>query len=100
MLELTCFCGTIELLAEQNSKHVLQNEGGANDCEVYGNIVEVLVVGGGMLVCCGQNMILLTENTVGAAKKKHVPVAEKLPGGVRVQAGSVNHPMTEAHSIR
>lgn len=69
-------------------------------CEVCGNIVEVLVVGGGTLVCCGQNMVHLTENSVDAAKEKHVPVIEKIPGGVKVKVGSVEHPMTEAHYIQ
>ena len=37
-------------------------------CEVCGNIVEVLHGGAGALVCCGQNMKLMSENTVDAAK--------------------------------
>lgn len=63
-------------------------------CSVCGNIVEVLTVGGGTLVCCGKEMILQTENTVDAAKEKHVPVIEKIPGGVKVKVGSVEHPMS------
>ena len=46
-------------------------------CDLCGNIVEVIHAGGGELVCCGQPMTLLTENTVDAAKEKHVPVVEK-----------------------
>ena len=41
-------------------------------CEACGNIVEVLHGGDGELVCCGQPMKLLTENTTDAAKEKHV----------------------------
>jgi superoxide reductase len=44
-------------------------------------------------------MALLTENTVDAAKEKHVPVIEKVPGGVKVLVGSVAHPMEEKHYI-
>src|SRR3989339_442152 len=40
-------------------------------CSVCGNIVEVVHVGGGELVCCGKPMILQVENTVDAAKEKH-----------------------------
>jgi len=68
-------------------------------CEVCGNIVEVLHGGDGELVCCGQPMKLQTENTVDAAKEKHVPVIEKVSGGVTVKVGSVAHPMEEKHSI-
>ena len=68
-------------------------------CELCGNIVEVLHGGGGELVCCGQPMTLLVENTVDAAKEKHVPVVEKTADGVSVKVGSVPHPMEENHFI-
>jgi len=68
-------------------------------CDLCGNIVEVLHGGGGELVCCGQPMALLKENTVDAAKEKHVPVVEKIDGGFKVSVGSVAHPMEEKHYI-
>jgi len=68
-------------------------------CEACGNIVEVLHGGAGELVCCGEPMKLLVENTVDAAKEKHVPVIEKVEGGVKVKVGSVAHPMEEKHYI-
>ena len=68
-------------------------------CELCGNIVEVLHGGAGELVCCGQPMVHLVENTVDAAKEKHVPVIEKVAGGVKVKVGSVPHPMEEKHYI-
>jgi superoxide reductase len=68
-------------------------------CEACGNIVEVLHGGGGELVCCGEPMKKLVENTVDAAKEKHVPVIEKVEGGVKVKVGSVAHPMEEKHYI-
>jgi len=68
-------------------------------CEVCGNIVEVLHEGKGELVCCGQPMKLFTENTVDAAKEKHVPIIEKVSGGLKVKVGSVSHPMEEKHFI-
>ena len=68
-------------------------------CEACGNIVEVLTGGGGELVCCGEAMKLMVENTVDAAKEKHVPVIEKVDGGVKVTVGSVAHPMESEHYI-
>jgi superoxide reductase len=68
-------------------------------CEICGNIVEVLHGGDGELVCCGQPMILQNENTVDAAKEKHVPVVENVSGGIKVKVGEVPHPMEEKHYI-
>lgn len=68
-------------------------------CEVCGNIVEVVHDGDGELVCCGKPMVLMTENTMDAAKEKHVPVIEKIDGGYKVKVGSVAHPMEEKHYI-
>ena len=68
-------------------------------CEACGNIVEVIHPGGGELVCCGEPMKKMVENTVDAAKEKHVPVIEKVEGGVKVKVGEVAHPMEEKHYI-
>jgi superoxide reductase len=55
--------------------------------------------GAGELVCCGQPMKLLVENTVDASKEKHVPVVEKVAEGIKVKVGAVAHPMEEKHFI-
>ncbi len=68
-------------------------------CEVCGNMVEMVHEGIGELVCCGQPMKLMTENSVDAATEKHVPVVEKVEGGYKVKVGSVAHPMEEKHYI-
>jgi superoxide reductase len=68
-------------------------------CEICGNIVEVLHGGDGELVCCGQPMKNLTAKTADVGKEKHVPVIEKIAGGVKVKIGSVPHPMEEKHYI-
>jgi superoxide reductase len=68
-------------------------------CDLCGNIIEVLHGGAGELVCCGQAMNLQAENTVDAAKEKHVPVLEKTSEGVKVSVGSVAHPMEAKHYI-
>jgi superoxide reductase len=68
-------------------------------CEACGNVVEVIHGGGGELVCCGEAMVLMTENTVDAAKEKHVPVIAIVDGGIKVKVGEVAHPMEEKHYI-
>ncbi|MDD5748188.1 MAG: desulfoferrodoxin [Actinomycetota bacterium] len=69
------------------------------ECEICGNIVEVLRGRKGKLVCCGKPMKLLEENTVDASREKHVPVVEKIEGGVKVKVGSEPHPMIDEHFI-
>lgn len=68
-------------------------------CEICGNIVEVVHNAGGTLVCCGKQMVLKTENTQDAVVEKHVPVVEKIEGGIRVKVGEVEHPMQDVHHI-
>lgn len=68
-------------------------------CAICGNIVEVLHAGGGELVCCGQPMNLMKENTTDASLEKHVPAIEQTKAGFKVKVGSVPHPMEEKHYI-
>jgi len=62
-------------------------------------MVEVVRGSDGTLVCCGQPMEKLAENTVDASKEKHVPVVEKTGGGYKVKVGRVAHPMEAKHYI-
>lgn len=75
-------------------------------CAVCGNIVEVLHVGAGQLVCCGQPMDLMEAKTQDQGAEKHVPVVADLPAsacqvkdGVKIKIGAVEHPMTAEHHI-
>jgi len=68
-------------------------------CELCGNLVELLHGGKGDLTCCNEAMKLYKENTVDAAKEKHVPVVEEIQGGYKVKVGDVPHPMQEKHYI-
>ena len=68
-------------------------------CSKCGITAQVLDGGPGTLFCCGQPMQLLQENTVDASKEKHVPVIERVQGGVKVKVGSVPHPMEASHFI-
>jgi superoxide reductase len=68
-------------------------------CKVCGNIVEVLYIGVGQLVCCGQPMELMVEKNKEEGLEKHLPVIEKTATGVKVKVGSIPHPMEAAHFI-
>ncbi|MDO9508435.1 MAG: desulfoferrodoxin [Thermovirgaceae bacterium] len=68
-------------------------------CDLCGNVVELLHVGVGELVCCGQPMTLMEEKNADSSTEKHVPVIEKKNGGLLVKVGSVPHPMEEKHFI-
>ena len=68
-------------------------------CNVCGNIVALIKVGGGTLVCCGQNMEKLEANSTDASQEKHVPVITKEDGKIKVAVGSVLHPMVPEHFI-
>ena len=69
-------------------------------CMVCGNIVEVLHAGDGPLFCCGRQMEQLIPKTAAdEGKEKHVPVIEKVDGGIKVKVASVAHPMEREHFI-
>ncbi len=68
-------------------------------CELCGNIVEVLTVGGGELTCCGKAMTLQAEKAEDQGQEKHLPVIESTDDGVTVNVGSIDHPMTAEHYI-
>ena len=73
---------------------------GIYKCEICGNVVEVLYEGVGALVCCGEEMKLLEEQTKDSSIEKHVPYIEKTNDGVIVKVGqNEDHPMIEKHYI-
>lgn len=68
-------------------------------CSICGNLVELINVGGGQLVCCGKPMELLESNTVDASFEKHVPVIDIKDDEITVSVGSDMHPMIAEHYI-
>ncbi len=69
-------------------------------CEICGNIVEVLHEGIGQLVCCGQPMKLLMEQTAETSLEKHVPFIKREGSSYVVRIGEkALHPMEEGHYI-
>ena len=68
-------------------------------CEHCGNLVGVINDAGVPLVCCGQKMTKLEAGVVEASHEKHIPVVTVDGNSVKVVVGSVEHPMSEEHSI-
>ncbi|MBP3382498.1 MAG: desulfoferrodoxin [Tidjanibacter sp.] len=69
-------------------------------CNKCGNVVLAAVDSGVVPFCCGEKMEELVANTVDASTEKHVPVVEKIDDcKLRIQVGSVEHPMLPEHHI-
>ena len=68
-------------------------------CEHCGNLVGVINDAGVPMMCCGQKMTQLIPGTVEASVEKHLPVVTVDGDKVKVEIGSVAHPMAEEHSI-
>lgn len=68
-------------------------------CEICKNTVEAVFGAYGELVCCGQPMVLLEEFTQDATTEKHVPVVTDLGDSIKVEVGTVPHPMEEKHYV-
>ena len=69
-------------------------------CAHCGNVVQKVVDNKVPVFCCGQKMEELVPGTVEASVEKHLPVVTDLGNGVlRVEVGSVHHPMLEEHHI-
>ena len=68
-------------------------------CEHCGNIIEKVHDKKVPVVCCGEKMKLLEPGTVEASHEKHIPVVSVDGNSVKVEIGSVAHPMIEEHSI-
>ena len=68
-------------------------------CAHCGNIAWKIVDTGVALVCCGENMGELVANVTDGAVEKHVPVLTQQGDAVKIEVGSVAHPMLAEHSI-
>ena len=68
-------------------------------CPTCGNLIGMINNSGVPVVCCGQKMKELVPNTVEASGEKHIPVVSVEGGKVKVNVGSVDHPMAAEHFI-
>ena len=69
-------------------------------CRHCGNLIGMIHDAGVPIICCGEKMEELVPNTVEASGEKHVPQVTVADGIVKVDVGSVAHPMTPEHSIQ
>ena len=69
-------------------------------CRHCGNLIGMIHDSGVPVVCCGQKMDALVPNTVEASGEKHLPDVKNENGMLRVNVGSVEHPMLDEHYIQ
>ena len=70
-------------------------------CRHCGNVIHKVVDSKVPVVCCGEKMEELIPNTVDASNEKHVPVVTKISDcKIKVEVGSVPHPMLPEHFIQ
>ena len=68
-------------------------------CKHCKNLIGLIENKGVPIVCCGDNMTELIPNTVDASGEKHLPEVTASGDNIKVQVGSVPHPMVEEHYI-
>lgn len=69
-------------------------------CRHCGNVIQKVVDKKVPVVCCGERMEELVPNTVDASNEKHVPVVTMIKDHkMKVEVGSVAHPMLPEHHI-
>ena len=69
-------------------------------CPFCGNVIQKVVDSTIPVVCCGKPMQELIPGTVDASVEKHLPVVTKLDDNtIKVEVGSVAHPMLAEHHI-
>ena len=69
-------------------------------CRHCGNVIQKVVDKKVPVVCCGEKMEELIPGTVDASVEKHLPVVTMLENNtIKVEVGSVAHPMLPEHHI-
>ena len=69
-------------------------------CRHCGNVIQKVVDSKVPVVCCGEKMEELVPGTVDASLEKHVPFVTRIDENtLRIQVGSVEHPMLPEHHI-
>ena len=69
-------------------------------CRHGGNVIQKVVDSKVPVVCCGEKMEELVPGTVEASVEKHLPVVTFIDDKtIKVEVGSVAHPMLPEHHI-
>ena len=69
-------------------------------CPICGKIVAIVNETAVPTICCGKPMEEIVANTSDGAAEKHVPIYKVEGNIVKVEVGSVLHPMLENHYIQ
>ena len=69
-------------------------------CQHCGNIAAMIRDKGVPVFCCGEKMQEITPGATDASGEKHIPVVTKIDDcTIKVEVGSVAHPMLPEHHI-
>ena len=68
-------------------------------CPICGQIIAMVKQTAVPVMCCGKPMQQIIAGTVETSAEKHIPVYKIENKIVKVDVGSVQHPMTEEHFI-
>jgi superoxide reductase len=68
-------------------------------CPHCGNIIAKVHDSGVPVICCGEPMAEIIPSTTDASTEKHIPVYTVENNIVKVNVGSIEHPMGEDHYI-
>ena len=74
--------------------------GQKKQCKHCGNVITKLTSAQVPVKCCGEEMHVLEAGVTDAAQEKHVPAVTVEGSLVKVDVGSVTHPMTAEHFIQ
>lgn len=68
-------------------------------CLHCGNIIAKVHDSGVPVICCGEPVVEIIPGTTDASAEKHIPVYTVENNIVKVNVGSVEHPMADDHYI-
>ena len=68
-------------------------------CSHCGNIIAKVHDSGVPVICCGEPVVEIIPSTTDASTEKHIPVYIVENNIVKVNVGSIEHPMSEEHYI-
>ena len=68
-------------------------------CAICGQIVAMVKETNVPVICCNQPMQEIIAGTTEASKEKHIPTYTRQNNVVKVNIGSIEHPMTNEHYI-
>ena len=69
-------------------------------CKHCGKIIAIVNEKPVPTICCGEPMVEMVPNTEDGAHEKHIPIYKVEGNIVKVQVGSVEHPMVDVHYIQ